>query len=106
MKSLLLTMTLLLSNAAVSQALPWLDEPLVVAAQPAQIVPGPAAGMPSSAPSTLTIPAGTRVMMVLKSPLHTTSGTAGSGIYLETLFPVIADRQVVIPAHTFVEGVV
>jgi hypothetical protein len=36
-------------------------------------------GMPSSAPSTLTIPAGKRVTMVLKSPLHTKSGTAGSG---------------------------
>lgn len=64
------------------------------------------AGMPSSAPSTLTIPAGTRVMMVLKSPLHTTSGTAGSGIYLETLYPVVQGNQVVIPAHTQVQGVV
>jgi hypothetical protein len=45
-------------------------------------------------------------MMVLKSPLHTTSGTAGSGIYLETLFPVVQDNKVTIPAHTFVEGVV
>lgn len=113
MKSLLLAMALLFSNAALSQAVPWLDEPPTAAVQPPvadiqspQIVTGPAAGMPSSAPSTLTIPAGTRVMMVLKSPLHTTSGTAGSGIYLETLFPVIADKQVVVPAHTFVEGVV
>jgi hypothetical protein len=94
------------SRAALAQAAPWLDDPPIAAPQPPQIVSGPAAGMPSSAPSTLTIPAGTRVMMVLKSPLHTTSGTAGSGIYLETLFPVIVDKQVVIPAHTFVEGVV
>ena len=106
MKTLLLTMTLLFSKAAFSQAVPWLDDPPIAGIQPPQIVSGPAAGMPSSAPSTLTVPAGTRVMMVLKSPLHTTSGTAGSGIYLETLFPVIADKQVVIPAHTFVEGVV
>jgi type IV secretion system protein VirB10 len=57
-------------------------------------------------PSTVTIPAGTRVMMVLKSPLHTTSGTAGSGLYLETLFPVVQSNGVVIPAHTQVQGVV
>jgi hypothetical protein len=44
--------------------------------------------------------------MVLQSPLHTTSGTAGSGIYLETLYPVIQGNKVVIPAHTFVEGTV
>src|SRR5207342_3033075 len=50
----------------------------------------------TTAPSTVTIPAGTRVMMVLKSPLHTTSGTAGSGLYLETLYPVIQDNGVVI----------
>jgi len=106
MKSLLLTMALLFANVALSQAVPGLDEPPPAAVQPPQIVSGTAPGMPSSAPSTLTIPAGTRVMMVLKSPLHTTSGTAGSGIYLETLFPVIADNQVVVPAHTFVEGVV
>jgi hypothetical protein len=44
--------------------------------------------------------------MVLKSPLHTTSGTAGSGLYLETLYPVVQGNRVVIPAHTQVQGVV
>jgi hypothetical protein len=60
----------------------------------------------AATPSAVTIPVGTRVLMVLKSPLHTTSGTAGSGIYLETLYPVIQGNKVVIPAHTFVEGTV
>jgi hypothetical protein len=45
-------------------------------------------------------------MMVLKSPLHTTSGTAGSGLYLETLYPVVQANGVVIPAHTQVQGIV
>jgi hypothetical protein len=44
--------------------------------------------------------------MVLKSPLHTTSGTAGSGLYLETLYPVVQSNGVVIPAHTQVQGTV
>jgi hypothetical protein len=44
--------------------------------------------------------------MVLKSPLHTTSGTAGSGLYLETLYPVVQGNGVVIPARTLVQGVV
>ena len=79
-KSLLFLILLLLSSAAFTQAVPWLDEPSLAADQPLQTVSPETAGMPSSAPSTLTIPAGTRVMMVLKSPLHTTSGTAGSGI--------------------------
>jgi hypothetical protein len=57
-------------------------------------------------PSTVTIPAGTRVLMVLMSPLHTTSGTAGSGIYLETIYPIIQGNRIVIPAHTQVQGIV
>ena len=44
--------------------------------------------------------------MVLQSPAHTTSGTEGSGLYLATLYPVIQDNQIVIPAHTQVQGVV
>lgn len=52
----------------------------------------------------ITIPAGTRVVMALRSPLHTTSGTQGSGIYLETLYPVIHGNQIVIPAHSQVQG--
>ena len=100
-KTPLLLPALLLSSTAFAQAIPWPDEdqpPQIVAQQPASISP--------SAPSTLSIPAGTRVMMVLKSPLHTTSATAGSGIYLETLYPVVQENQVVIPAHTQVQGVV
>jgi type IV secretion system protein VirB10 len=103
---LLLAIVALFSSAAFSQALPaaWFDDPPALDQAPLIISNAP--GIQSSAPSTLTIPAGTRVMMVLKSPLHTTSGTAGSGIYLETLFPVIQGGQVLIPEHTFVEGVV
>jgi hypothetical protein len=113
-KTSLLLATVMLAKLASAQGLPWLDEP------PAQT--GPAQNAPLdqtqaaqtmapqvatiTAPSTVTIPAGTRVMMVLKSPLHTTSGTAGSGLYLETLFPVVQSNGVVIPAHTLVQGVV
>lgn len=52
------------------------------------------------------VPAGSRVLMTLTSPLHTTSAAPGSGIYLETSFPVIVNNRVVIPAHTQVLGVV
>ena len=110
----LLLATVMLAKLASAQGLPWLDEP------PAQT--GPAQNAPldqtpllqtmapqvatTTAPSTATIPAGTRVFMVLKSPLHTTSGTAGSGLYLETLYPVVQGNGVVIPARTQVQGVV
>ncbi|HKW74613.1 MAG TPA: hypothetical protein VJN64_03740 [Terriglobales bacterium] len=60
----------------------------------------PSAGQP------VTVPAGTHVMMALKSPLNSTSGTQGSAIYLETLYPVVQENKVVIPAHTLVQGMV
>ncbi|HYU47080.1 MAG TPA: hypothetical protein VEK84_13000, partial [Terriglobales bacterium] len=56
-------------------------------------------------PELITIPAGTHLLMKLISPLHTTSSTPGSGVYLETAFPVVANSRVVIPEHTRVMGV-
>src|SRR5713101_10168093 len=57
-------------------------------------------------PEVITIPAGTHLLMKLISPLHTTSSTPGSGVYLETAFPVVESNRVVIPEHTRVMGVV
>ena len=54
----------------------------------------------------ITIPAGTHLLMKLSRPLHTTSATAGSGVYLETSSPVIADDRIAIPENTRVIGVV
>lgn len=113
-KSSLLLATIMLAKLASPQAVPWFDDPpaqtgLVQEASPPQ-TQFPQTMAPQVAtttdPSTVTIPAGTRVLMVLKSPLHTTSGTAGSGLYLETLYPVVQGNGVVIPAHTQVQGVV
>ena len=112
--SSLLLAAMLLAKMASAQAGPWFDDP------PSQSIPATGVALEepllvetmapqvetTTAPSTVTIPAGTRVLMVLKSPLHTTSGTAGSGLYLETLYPVIQDNRVLIPAHTQVQGVV
>lgn len=105
----LLLAIVMLTKLASAQGLPWLEDPPAqadLASQtqlPQTMAPQVAT---TTAPSTVTIPAGTRVMMVLKSPLHTTSGTAGSGLYLETLYPVVQGNGVVIPAHTQVQGVV
>jgi hypothetical protein len=65
------------------------------------------AAIPHLSPSplnTFTLPAGTRVLMTLTSPLHTTSARAGAGVYLETSWPVVQDGQVAIPAHSRVLG--
>lgn len=65
-----------------------------------------AAAAPSVIPVPTAIPAGTHLLMKLVSPLHSTSSTNGSGVYLETLFPVVQDDRVVIPERTRVLGTV
>ena len=112
--SFLLLAALLFAKLASAQAVPWFDDPPAWSST-ATSAPHDETQLPetmapqvatTTAPSTVTIPAGTRVLMVLKSPLHTTSGTAGSGLYLETLYPVVQGNRVVIPARTQVQGLV
>ena len=113
-KRFLLLAIIMLAELASAQGLPWLDEPSAQTAVMQNESPDQTPLLQTmapqvattTAPSTVTIPAGTRVLMVLKSPLHTTSGTAGSGLYLETLYPVVQGNGVVIPARTLVQGVV
>jgi len=98
----------MLSGVAFSQSEPWLGEDpkedmLRVADRGLQQRP---ASAPKNAEGAVTVPAGTKVMMFLTSPMHSTSGTAGSGLYLETLYPVILENRVVIPAGSQVQGVV
>jgi hypothetical protein len=103
-KSSLLLAAMLFAKLASAQAVPWFDDPPAQSSAPqyeTQLTETMAPQVATTtAPSTVTIPAGTRVLMVLKSPLHTTSGTAGSGLYLETLYPVVQGNRVVIPTHT------
>ena len=110
----MLLAAILFAKLASAQAVPWFDDPPALSSlatsapqDETQLTETMAPQVTTmTAPSTVTIPAGTRVLMVLKSPLHTTSGTAGSGLYLETLYPVVQGNRVVIPARTQVQGVV
>jgi len=42
----------------------------------------------------------------LRSPVHTTSAVPDSGVYLESLAPIVIDNQVAIPAHSLIQGTV
>lgn len=57
-------------------------------------------------PATITVPAGTRILVALKSPLHTTSAEPGAGIYSETTSVVVQDGRVIIPLKAQVQGTV
>lgn len=57
-------------------------------------------------PKTLEIPAGTKVLLTIRSAINTKTAQAGDGIYLQSSFPVIANGRAVIPAGVYVQGVV
>jgi len=55
---------------------------------------------------TLTVPAGQKLLMQLKSGVNTKTAKAGDGVYLETSFPVSIDNTMAIPPGTYVQGVI
>ncbi|HUC53607.1 MAG TPA: hypothetical protein VMR90_06155 [Candidatus Cybelea sp.] len=71
-----------------------------------------AAQSPSRAPAenaasdeaNTTLPAGTRLALVLTHPVDTRTTHRGDDIYTETTAPVTLDKRVVMPAGTFVQG--
>jgi type IV secretory pathway VirB10-like protein len=64
-----------------------------------------AATAPVVAPSAkIMVPAGTHIPLVLHNAVSTRSARPGDAVYFETLFPVMIDGKVVIPAGSYVCG--
>jgi type IV secretion system protein VirB10 len=97
------------------------SSPTASAAQPATPPANPAAPTePSAAPSpdqpvqvgiapehkTYTVPAGTKILLELRSAINTKSAKAGDGVYLSSTFPVVVGNHVMIPTGVYVQGVV
>ena len=61
---------------------------------------------PTQAVTTVTVPAGTKLLLALKSAVNTKTAHPGDGVYLETTFPIAANNRIVIPAGTYVQGVI
>jgi type IV secretion system protein VirB10 len=87
----------------------------------AQTTPPPTPPDPGSAPQafanpqptpeapakkTYTVPAGTKVLLQLRSSLNTKSAKPGDGVYLNSAFPVVVGNRVMIPTGVYVQGVV
>ncbi len=96
------------------------QDPAETPAGPAQSIPAPTpeaaqatdqvAGTPAPAAApakrTYTVPAGTKVLLQLRSALNTKSAKPGDGVYLASTFPVVVGNRVMIPAGVYVQGVV
>jgi hypothetical protein len=55
---------------------------------------------------TLTVPAGTKIPLSLKQAISTKNARQGDPVYAETAFPVAIGGRLVIPAGTYVQGVI
>jgi hypothetical protein len=81
-------------------ALAPLAEPAVLARRP------DAASHDSASQAEVTVPAGTRVLLVLRNTVDTKHSHEGDRIYLETEFPIGIGGRIVIPRGSFVTGTV
>lgn len=57
-------------------------------------------------PRQYTVPAGTKVLLQLRSGINTRSARPGDGVYLASTFPVVVGNRVLIPAGVYVQGMV
>src|ERR1700740_2407824 len=60
----------------------------------------------SEAPLRVIVPAGTKIPLALKHAISTKSVRPGDPVYLQTTFPVAENNRILIPAGTYVQGVV
>src|SRR5258708_15218906 len=76
-------------------------------AQTAITTPSPAPQLAAAAaPQTFTVPAGTKVLLSLKSAINTKTAQQGDGVYLVSSFPVVGNSRIMIPVGVYVQGVV
>lgn len=73
---------------------------------PAAVAPATEAIPAAPVQKTFTVPAGSKILLQLRSPLNTRSAKAGDGVYLASAFPVVVGNRVMIPSGVFVQGMV
>lgn len=75
------------------------------ASSPAAATSAPASSTtPNSAPAQFIVPAGTRLPLILHNSINTRSAQPSDPVYLETVFPVIVNGKIAIPAGSYVQG--
>jgi hypothetical protein len=73
----------------------------------AQTVPAPIAApsnATTAAPKNYIVPSGTRLPLILHNAVTTRNAKPGDPVYLETLFPVVIDNRILVPAGSYVQG--
>lgn len=92
-----------LAAAAQAPAPSQATEPVQTAAAATPAAP---ASTVASVPKTFIVPAGTKVLLELRSSINTKSAKPGDGVYLASTFPVVVGNRVLIPAGVYVQGMI
>ncbi len=89
-------------SSAANSAAP--DVPQSAAQTTAQSAPAPVQVSVAARP--VVLPAGTKVLLAMKSAVNTKSARVGDGVYLVSTFHVVLGDRVVIPPGVYVQGVI
>jgi hypothetical protein len=73
-------------------------------AQPQAQTPAGTENAPKPATGKYLVPSGTRLPLVLHNAITTRNAKPGDPVYLETLFPIVIDDHILIPAGSYVQG--
>src|SRR5580692_9781204 len=66
--------------------------------------PATPAAAPTADPNALSIPAGTKIPLLLKQAISTKNAREGDAVYAETAFPFVLNERVLVPAGTYIQG--
>ncbi|HEY2351549.1 MAG TPA: hypothetical protein VGH83_03490 [Candidatus Acidoferrum sp.] len=80
------------------------DGPQTSAPPPVARPAKPAAPRNGESAEKITVPAGTRMAVVLENGISTRNAKAGDSVYLRTSFPITQNNRVVIPIGSYVRG--
>ena len=95
---LAITVFLAVGGALAAQQQQQQSAPLATAQPATSPAPNP------SSPERLVVPSGTRLPLILHSAITTRNAQAGDPVYLETVFPVVINDKILIPAGSYVQG--
>lgn len=76
------------------------------AAPPVAPLDPSSARTPNESKRSYIVPAGTKVLLQLRSAINTKSAKQGDGVYLASTFPVVVGPRVMIPAGVYVQGTI
>jgi hypothetical protein len=103
---LLLAGTLAASAQVPAPSQPPDPAPAVAATASAAPSPASSAPAPAAGPKSFVVPAGTKVLLELRSSINTKSAKPGDGVYLASTFPVVVGNRVLIPSGVYVQGMI